>query len=85
MKIILYIVCIVSYVLYVYRMDKTLIYNVDLCVGYQSAKLWTLRQNLIFDNALYIVSVDENEVLYFICQIQLIVIVTRSLYNNRKY
>lgn len=85
MKIILYIVCIVSYVLYVYRMDKTLIYNVDLCVGYQSTKLWTLRQNLIFDNALYIVSVDENEVLYFICQIRLIVIVTRSLYNNRKY
>lgn len=60
----------------VYLMDKTLIYNVDLCIEYQSAKLRTLRQNLIFDNALYIVSVDENKVLYFICQIQLIIIVT---------
>lgn len=34
MKIILYIVRIVSYVLYVCRMDKTLIYNVALCIRY---------------------------------------------------
>lgn len=60
----------------VYLMDETLIYNVDLCIGYQRAKLRALRQNLIFDNVLYIVSLDKNKVLYFICQIQSIVIVT---------